>query len=323
MTVVSIVFLVVISVIAIGKGSDWLSDSLIPLARKMQVSGVAVGSILVSVAVSLPEILVAVYTTMKGYATIGLGVVLGSIICNIGLMTGVSALVAPLKVGRNLILRDGIFSITVPILVFAVSSGGEISRLEGFAFLLLFIPYVANVLLQEKQHTKDQENHDVEIELGLLGFEFGKLKSGWLSFALGLLLLLGGAQLLAGQLIGTAQSLGISDLLVGLTLGAIAPSIPNIMAAFQASKKGMGEIAVSETLGSNIFTLLVTLGLLALLSPIAISDQWLNFDLPAMVFMSLMLFLFLITGKVISRLEGGILVGTYVLILILQVILYA
>lgn len=140
--------LVLGSILAIGKGSDWLSDSLIPIARRLGVSGTAVGLILVSATVSLPEILVAIYATLKGHSDISLGVVLGSIVCNIGLMTGLSALVRPLRVSRTILLRDGIFSVVVPILVFAVSNGGEITRLEGFSFLLLFIPYAVNVFLQ-------------------------------------------------------------------------------------------------------------------------------------------------------------------------------
>jgi len=317
---------IILSILIIGKGSDWLTDSLIPIARKLGVSRSFVGLILVSVAVSLPEVLIAVYASIKGYPIISFGIVLGSIVCNIGLMTGLSALVAPLKVNNIIILRDGIFSIVVPILVFAVSSGGQLTRLEGLAFLLLFIPYVINVYLHEKQSTvqeKSQHLKEVMIELELVGFEFGKLKPGWLSFTLGLVMLLVSAQMFGNQLITLAKQFGFSELIIGLTLGAIGPSIPNIITAYQATKKGMGEIAVSETLGSNIFTLLVSLGILAMLSPIYISAQWLNFDLPSIIIMSFLLLFFIITKKTISKTEGLILLGSYLSILIIQVILNA
>ena len=315
---------IVFSILIIGKGSDWLTDSLIPIARKLGVSGSFVGLILVSVAVSLPEVLIAIYATIKGYPIISYGIVLGSIACNIGLMTGLSALVSPLKVNSRIILRDGIFSIVVPILVFASSQGGRLTRLQGFAFLILFIPYVVNVYLHEKLSTtaeKKENLKEIVIELELAGFEFGKLKPGWLSFALGLVLLLVSAQLFGNQLITLAKQFGISELLIGLTIGAIGPSVPNIITAYQATRKGMGEIAVSETLGSNIFTLLVSLGVLAMLSPIAIPQRWLNFDLPAMIFMSFLLLFFIITKKTISKTEGLILLGSYLSILFIQVIL--
>ncbi|MEK7524261.1 MAG: calcium/sodium antiporter [Patescibacteria group bacterium] len=314
--------LIIVGIIAIGKGSDWLTDSLVPLAKKLGVSGVAVGLILVSAAVSLPEILVAVYAVVEGAPTISLGVILGSIVCNIGLMTGLCALQRPLHVTTNILLRDGIFSIVVPILIFAVSSGGEISRIEGLAFFLLFIPYVVNVFLLEKGRSAEEKSSDIariEMELKSLGFDKGKITSPWLSFGLGLVVLLAGTYVFGGQLISLAKDLGFNELIIGLTIGAIGPSIPNIVAAYKATKRGMTDIAVSETLGSNIFTLLVTLGILAVISPITISDQWRTFDLPAMIFMSVMLFVFCVTGRTISRLEGGILLGSYILLLAVQI----
>jgi cation:H+ antiporter len=316
------VLLTLLSILLMGKGSDWLTDSLIPIARRLGVSAIAVGLILVSAAVSLPEILVAVLTTIQGYPSISLGVVLGSIICNIGLMTGFCAIVRPLRVKKSLILRDGIFSLVIPILVFAVGAGGQITRLEGGAFLFLFLPYVINIVLQERQQSpaqRDQERREIEVELDLLGFTFGKLKPGWLSFTLGTGVLLIGTQLFSSQLIWFAKNLSFDELIMGLTIGALGPSLPNIVAAYQATKRGMGDIAVSETLGSNVFTLLVTLGLSALLSPVAISPRWLTFELPALIVMSFLLFFFLLTKQAISRLEGAMLLGGYIAIVAVQI----
>lgn len=316
------VSLLILGILLLGKGSDWLTDSLIPIAKKLGVSGVSVGLILVSIAVSLPEVLVAVFATIRGYHTLSLGVVLGSIICNIGLMSGFCAILKPLPVTTNIILRDGIFSLVVPVLVLAVSSEGEITRFEGLAFFLLFIPYAINVFLQERRITsteKQKQQEEIEVELALIGFEFGKLKPGWISFFLGLALLLIGTKFFGDELIHLADGFGFSELLIGTTLGALGPSLPNIGAAYSATKKGMGEIAVSETLGSNIFTLLVTLGISAMIAPITIAEQWLTVDLPILLIMSTLLFLFLLTKKCISRLEGAILLGCYLAAVALQV----
>ncbi|OGK11456.1 hypothetical protein A2954_06295 [Candidatus Roizmanbacteria bacterium RIFCSPLOWO2_01_FULL_37_12] len=322
MDLVIITISLLIGTLAIGKGSDWFTDSLIPIARKLGVSGVSVGLILVSIAVSLPEVLVAGYGAIKGYPNLSLGVALGSIICNIGLMTGISALVKPLRIHTYVILRDGIFSVIVPILVFAVASSGSLTRIEGVAFMLLFIPYVINVFLQERltsRPQKQKEYEEVEIKLRLLGFDIGKLRSGWLSFFLGIGLLLLGAQLFTNTIIEIISKFSVDDLVIGLTIGAIGPSIPNILAAYKATKKGMGDVAVSETLGSNIFTLLVTMGFLAFLSPIKISERWIYFEIPAMIIMSIMLLIFMTTRKTISKVEGSILLGSNLLILLLQI----
>lgn len=314
--------LTLLGILFMGKGSDWLTDSLVPIAKKLGVSGVAVGLVLVSVAVSLPEILVAVSATLQGYPSISLGVVLGSIICNIGLMTGLCAIIRPLKVKKSLILRDGIFSITIPILIFAIGAGGEITRLEGGALLLLFFPYLANIFLQERRQSTEERAEDmkeIEMELDFIGIQIGKIKPGLLSFALGAALLLLGAYLFSTQLIWFAGNLGIDELIIGLTLGALGPSLPNIFSAYKATKRGMGDIAVSETLGSNVFTLLVTLGISAMLSPIAISNRWLSFELPALIIMSFALFGFLLTKQAISRFEGSLLLGGYLGVVAIQI----
>ena len=160
---------------------------------------------------------------------------------------------------------------------------------------------------------------EIEVELDLLGFTFGKLKPGWTSFLLGTTLLLVGTHLFATQLVWFTGTLGIDEVLIGLTLGALGPSLPNIMAAYQATKRGMGDIAVSETLGSNVFTLLVTLGIAAMLSPVAISSHWLLFELPALIVMSFLLFFFLLTRNTISRLEGSLLLCGYLVIVGAQI----
>ena len=209
-----------------------------------------------------------------------------------------------------------------PILVFAVASGGELTRFEGLAFMLLFIPYVISVFLQEKLASKFQKQKDfkdIEIKLNLLGFDVGKLKSGWMSFFLGLGLLILGAQFFTNTIIQIVNQFAANELIIGLTIGAIGPSIPNILAAYKATKKGMGDIAVSETLGSNIFTLLVTMGFLAFLSPVKIPERWIYFEIPVMIIMSLMLLVFMTTRKTISKVEGSILLGSYLLTLFIQI----
>ncbi|MEW6089123.1 MAG: hypothetical protein AB1498_12560 [bacterium] len=311
----------IVSIVAIGKGSDWFTDSLIPIARKLGTSRISVGLILVSVSVSLPEVLIVIYGVLEGHASLSFGVTLGSIICNIALMTGLSALVRPLQVSTVIILRDGIFSITVPVLIFAVGSTGMITRIEGFAFFLLFIPYLINVFLQERERPEPKEERlkEIELELDLLGFSFGKIRSAWIAFTLGLALLLAGAHLFTSQLIYLSKLFCIDERFIGMTIGAIGPSIPNIIAAYQAVKKGLTDVVVSETLGSNVFTLLVTLGILAVLSPVIISQKNLMFDIPAVIVMSSALFIFMLSGKSVSKLEGAILIGGYVLFIIVQV----
>jgi cation:H+ antiporter len=311
--------------VMLSKGSDWLTDSISPLARKLGTSHSAISLILVSVLVSLPEILVAVIATFLGHPVIGLGVIFGSIICNIGLMTGLNAFLKPIHVDRQLISRDGVFSVVFAVVVMAISYDGAISRFEGLALFLLFIPYIVTVWEEEKLKSPESLERELEttmVELDMIGMQFGKMQAGIFTFFLGTALLLGGSQLFSDALIRLAQTSGVSDLIIGLTLGAIGPSIPNIVAAYKAGQKGMDNVVVSETLGSNIFTLLVTLGLLSLLAPLTLDPAWIRFDIPMMVLMSIALLLFMVTKRRLSRLEGGILFFGYIIILFIQVMRY-
>lgn len=315
--------LLIFSILLIAKGSDFLTDSLVPLAKRLQTTSISLGLILVSMAVSLPEIFVSIMSVFKGFPDLGLGVVLGSVVVNIGLMTGLSAVLKPLRVTLHMILRDGIFSIVVPILVLSMSSDGIITRFEGLSLFLLFIPYLANVFLQERKISLEEKevlkSHS-ERKLSLIGFQSFKLSPGATTFTFGLILLLTGTQIFSDQLINIARMSQMGYIFTGLVIGAIGTSIPNIASSISATKKGLTEVAVSETLGSNIFTLLVTLGTLALVRPVVVSPLWTMIDIPLIILMSLLFFLFMLSGRTISKREGYILLFSYLLIVVLQIV---
>lgn len=311
----------VIGVLMIAKGSDWATDSLVPVARRLGTSHIAVAILLVSVMISLPEIIVAISAALFGHPEIGLGVVLGSVIANIGLMTGLSAMIRPLTITKSIFLRDGIFALAVAIMIGVLSFDRTISAPQGGALLLMFIPYVINVWEQEKTkpyEEKQRQMKAVQLELTLIGFHIGKMTGGIKTFLLGMIIMIAGAELFTLSLIKISGIFGPQmDLLIGLTLGALGPTIPNVAAALRATMKNIDHIAITETLGSNIFTLLVTLGLLSVFSPtpITISQHWFNITIPSMLLMSFMLTFFMVTDYKITRLEGTVLFLAYITLL--------
>ncbi len=315
------------SVWLIAKGSDWITDSMIPVARHLGTSNVAVGLLLVSMLLSLPEILIALISIYLGHAEIAFGVALGSIIINIGLIVGISALIRPLRVSRTMILRDGLFMAIAATVTVILAADLQITPQEGLVFLLIFIPYVINVYEQEKSESETQRRETEErivLSLKFAGrldpYEF-ELHAGYVSLALGLVLLLFGAGLFTDALIETAETFSLSDLLIGFTIGALGPSIPNIAAGIQATRRGYEEIAVSETVGSNIFTLLVTLGLIALAKPLEIDAETFFFNAVSMLVMSY-LFLALMLRGWITRRDGIFLIAVYAAILAIQIVLF-
>ncbi|MEM4390167.1 MAG: sodium:calcium antiporter [Candidatus Micrarchaeia archaeon] len=308
------------------KGSEWITDASVDVARRLSTTNIAVGLLLVATLLSLPELVVALSSVAKGHTGMGIGVTLGSVIVNIGLIVGISALIRPLRVSRAMIVRDAVFMVVITIVVAAVALEDlELTRVDGFIFLLLFIPYLVNVYEQERVLTTKQrtvETQKIVKSLRLFGKTgFGELvvHDGLKVFLAGVALLLIGGELFTHSMIGIAGFFGLSDFVIGITLGALGPSLPNLASAVQAAKRGYEELAVSETIGSNIFTMLITLGVIALATPQPINFVTAVVTTPAMLLLSFLLLFFMMRGR-IGRRAGAALLAIYLLATILQLV---
>ncbi len=317
-------FALILGIILIDAGSDYSARSLSAVARRLGTTKIAIGLVLVSAIVSLPEILVVIYTKMSGYVNIGIGTIVGSILANIGLMAGLVAMFKPLKTSDDTIFRDGIFALFVAIIVLVLSFDGHVSGSDGTVLLLMLIPYLLNVWNQERTKSKivkEEELKEVELELKAIGMTYGKMRKGLASFLFGIGILLVGAYIFSESLISIAKYSGIKDIVIGLTFGAIGTTIPNFASAFKAHFEEYEGVAISETLGSNVFTLLVTLGIMGILNGVAISSNWIVFDMPAMILMSALMIIFMSTKNSINRIEGSILFIIYIIFLALQILI--
>jgi cation:H+ antiporter len=320
--------LLALGLFLIWLGSDWMTDSLIPVAKLLGTSYVAVASILVSIMLSIPEIFTSLYSFYMGYLDISLGVIIGSIMCNIGLMTGLSAIIKPLSVDKHMVVRDGFFALTVCAVIFVFGFDLQYEKTEGVVLLLLFIPYALNVWFSEAwkdQKARKNKLKELEKDLSDIGMGPFKLTPSAFTFLLGTTILLGGSYLFSKSLISLAEITRIPPVIVGLTIGAIGPSVPNIISAIQGTLKNYKTIAIAETFGSNIFTMLVTLGILVVLSPITITPRLLFFDITWMGVMHLLMILFILKGFVtdetpIIREEGIALVVFYIVLLVVNIL---
>jgi cation:H+ antiporter len=311
--------LVLVGLYLILKGSEWVTDAAVPLAAFLNTTYVAVGLVLVSVLLSLPELLVSVSSLIKGHTDIGVGVIIGSIIVNLGLIIGISALIRPLKIPRHVITRDAVFMLVATIVVsLLVLEDLQITTRDGIVFLLLFIPYLVNLWEQEKNLAAKERRKESEMIsktlqfVGKIGGAGVVIHDSRVIFVIGMVMLLAGTELFTGSMISLAAILSIPELFIGLTLGAIGPSIPNLAAAVQAVRRGYDELAVSETIGSNIFTLLITLGILAIARPFAIDPVTAGVTAPALLLVTGTFFVFTLRG-VISRSSGLVLITLYLI----------
>jgi len=271
-----IILLIALSIVIIWKSSDWLTDSLVPVANRLGTSYIAITTLIVSFILSLPEIFSSVYSYLLGHLDIGLGVVIGSVMANIGLIVGTSAIIKPLTVEKSVVIRDGIFMVVAAGIVLLFGSDLQYSRSEGLVLFLLFIPYAINVWAFEKWRPKKSQKQkvkQVKRSLSLIGSSKFKLKPSLLTFIISALVLIAGSYLFSFSLIKLDEALQLPGILIGLIFGAIGTGIPNIAAAWQGTLKGYKDAAITETFGSNIFTLLITLGIIITLSPFTIQGS--------------------------------------------------
>ncbi len=311
------------------KGAEWVTDSAAHVAERFHTTSVAVGLILVSIMLSLPELLVASSAVLKGHPQIGLGTIIGSVIVNIGLIIGICSMIKPLRVSRVMLLRDLVFMMVATIIVAAMAlNDGVLDRVDGTVFLLLFVPYLINVYQQERllgKKESQKEGKQMVQTLELIGkVHLGPLtlRDGLGVFLAGGVTLLVGAQLFTDSLIYFGSTFGVSDLIIGITLGALGPSLPNLAAAIQATRRGLEELAVSETIGSNIFTLLVSVGVFTILQPVTLEASSRAVTLPALLLITFLFMGFTIKGKV-TKYEGAVLLLVYLAALVAELLYVA
>lgn len=298
------------------KGSEWITDSSNSVANKLGTTNIAIGLVFVSIMLSLPELLVALSAVIKNHEEISVGVSLGSVIVNLGLVLGVTIFLKTIRVPKHVVTRDGVFMLVATLVVSLIALEDlRISSRDGLIFILLFIAYIVNVYAQEKQLAKKEKQKEVETlskTLAIFGkmHDFAVVKNGFHIFIIGGALLLIGSELFTKGLIDLGVALSISDALLGVTIGALGPSLPNLVVAIQASRKGFDELAVSQSIGSNIFTLFFTLGVIALVQPIELSEKFGLVTAPALILITIVAFVFILKGK-IGRKEGLVLIGLY------------
>ena len=330
------VALFLLAMLLIWKGSDWITDSLVPVAAKMGTSYIAVTTLLFASLLSLPEIFSSLYSYFMGYLEVGLGVIIGSVIMNIGII-GLAAIIKPVNVDVSIVLRDGIYMVAMAIIVLLLGADLHYGAADGGILFLLFIPYALNVWMSEKGKPEKKKQKSVERikkELSLFGnipglnnIKFLKLKASPLTFALGGAMLVLGSYFFSYSLIAFQENLSLSGLVVGFVIGGIGTGAPNIAAAIQGTLKGESDVAVTETFGSNIFTLLITLGLLIVLKPFDIEGKIFYFDLTWMIIMHLLLIALMFKSykfkeSAITRYDGVALVLFYLVIVAVNLSVY-
>jgi cation:H+ antiporter len=305
------ILLFILGLVLLIAGAEALVRGASRLAIAVGISPLIVGLTVVAFGTSSPEFAVSIKAALSGQSAIAIGNIIGSCIANILLILGLSALITPLVVSQHLIRLDVPILIVASCVVWFFSFNGVFGLLEGLILFGSLIIYVTFLIYQSRKETEEvQEEYNREFgpKNGLNGWP-----KNLLLVVVGLVMLVQGSRWLVDGAVAFAQYLGVSELIIGLTVIAVGTSLPEIVTSVIASLRGERDIAVGNAIGSNIFNILGVLGLTAIITPggIAVSPSMIAFDIPIMVAVSFACLPIFFTGGVISRAEGVVLLAYY------------
>ena len=293
-------------------GAEFLVNGASKIAAILRISPLIIGLTIVAYGTSAPEMSVSIMSTFSSQGDIAVGNVVGSNICNILLVLGMSSVVAPLVVTKQIIRSDVPIMIGVSLLLLMFSLDGQIGRVDGIILFVGGALYTLSLIYQSSKQTEEQDEFAREYS-----FSGNATPQLWIKNILmvvgGSSLLIFGSRLLVKSAVAIAQGFGVSELLIGLTIVAFGTSLPELATSIVASFRGERDIAVGNVLGSNIFNILAVLGIAGSLSPSAIevSQTVIRFDLLVAIAVAFACLPIFYSGKRIDRLEGSLFLFYY------------
>lgn len=309
---------IVLGLIGLIYSSDKFVDGASNLALNLKMPAILVGILIVGIGTSAPELLVSSSAALQG-SDLALGNAIGSNIANIALIIGITALLIPITVKRTLIKKEFMLLIGSTALGAYLLSDGTLTRFDAILFMLsmIFVLYffVANAKTQDSEQTEDD---DMQSEPTM------NMKKSILFTSLGMIALIGFSKLLVTGAVGLAQSLGVSDVVIGLTIVSVGTSLPELSSCIMAAKKGKEDLAIGNIVGSNIFNILAVLAVSGLIHPMEVKPELLMRDIPLMCVLTIGFLLVSLSPKSdgkINRFEGLLFLfvfGLYITSLVLD-----
>ncbi|MBZ5488763.1 calcium/sodium antiporter [Halomonas aquamarina] len=297
-------------IVLLTLGGEGLIRGAVAGAKRLGVSPLFTGLVIVGFGTSSPELVVSIQAAINHQPDIAIGNVVGSNIGNILLILGLCALICPMTVQPQALKRDGMVMLLAAVLFIVLALNGSLARLDALLLLLGLAIYLGWAYWSESRHDAPAATvHAAEAE------EVTQLPMGvpMIVVALvgGLALLIGGSQLLLYGAVGVAQAMGVSEAVIGLTIVAVGTSLPELAVSIIAALRRHADVAVGNILGSNIFNIMGILGVSAFLQPLTLVERMATFDQWVMLGASAILMVFLYTGLRLSRGEGALLLLGY------------
>lgn len=330
------IVLLVLGVIIVLKGADWLTDGAVNIATRFGVSQMVIGLTIVAMGTSMPEFCVSMVSALKGTPDLAVGNVVGSNTLNTLLIVGCSALVAPIMVKRSSVKRDIPFAVVASLLMLLFCLDGAIGRVDAAVFFAGFCLFMFVTL----KYAKTTEEHAATVATSgaatttaiseasssetsapeASSSETSAPESSQASgtsmlkaivmLVVGLLCLIAGSNMFVDNASFVASSLGVSDAVIGLTIVAGGTSLPELATSMVSAKKGNSDIAIGNVIGSNVFNILMIIGITGLVKPMHIAGIT-TLDLIMMLASMLLMWFFCRTTYKVKRWEGAVLTIVY------------
>ena len=305
--IVLCILLLIVGMVLLIKGADWFVEGASAIAKALKIPSLVIGLTLVSIGTSMPEFSVSLTSSLNGNIDMSFGNVIGSNIFNTFVVIGVSAIIIPLVVSKQMQKYDlpilmGIYALLA--LFSFVITPGTIQVWESIILFSLTIIYTAFLILRSKGQKFEEENNT-------------KKRKWWVNLilvAIGIAGIIFGGKLVVNNASKLAMAMGMSEMLVGLTIVAIGTSLPELVTSIVAAKKGENDIAVGNAIGSCIFNVILILGFCSILEPYVVNVSNLNtlIDVIVMLISAIVVFLFSLKSKKINRWQGIVMVLIYV-----------
>jgi cation:H+ antiporter len=285
-------------------GGNYLVTGSVRLAHVLKISPFVIGATVIAFGTSAPELAVAILASLKGTSELAMGNVIGSNIANIGLVLGLTSLIAKISISSNRLKREYLPFLFASLLILVIAWNLEINRYEGVFMVCLLGLYIWRSFSHKEDFEEEQED-EVTLFVGK-GSPFQVFL-----IIVGLGFLIGGAQFLVSGAVAIARNFGISEWFIGITIVAIGTSLPEIVSSIIAAKRGHGEMAIGNIFGSNIFNILMVLGLTAVIHPLQI-DEPIHPDLLIATAITLFLLVLIRYGNYsLGKINGTVLLLVY------------
>lgn len=294
------ILLILGGLIALLIGGEALVKGAVDTAQRLRVPPMVIGLTLVGFGTSTPELLTSIQAALDGAPGIAVGNVVGSNIANILLIVGLSALVAPIAVGRRGFRQDMAFLVGATLLFMAIAANGHLGRISATALLAGLVLFLVLSLRRSDAGTPEVEAPSLSAPIAIV------------YFVVGLLITLLGARFLVQGAIRLAEDMGVSQTIIGLTIVAVGTSLPELITSVLAARRGHSDVALGNIVGSNIFNILGILGATALVKPIPIPSEIVAYDNWVMLGATALLIGACVTQWRITRTEGAVMLGLYV-----------